>query len=654
MPKKKTTDRAGQPAKKNNTSVSGKKAGKKAEAPETEKKQKGKRTGADNTAAQKTAKPAGRKSPALNKKTKKTDRKDSPRAAREKTAAKNKTGSKLKRERKTAKSVKIGFLGGLNEIGKNITVYEYDGDIMIVDCGLAFPEADMLGVDLVIPDFTYLIDNAEKIRGIVITHGHEDHIGSLAYFLQKVNVPIYATRLTVGLIEGKLAEHNILGSAELITIRPGDTFNLGKFGVEAIHVNHSIPDALAFAITCGAGTIVQMGDFKIDSTPIDGGMIDINRFGELGNQGVLCMLSDSTNAERPGFTESERKVGESLKPLFEGAGRRRIIIATFASNVHRVQQIINQAHEMGRKTALSGRSLENVVRIGTELGYLNIPEGSLVSIDMVNRYPDDKMVIVTTGSQGEPMSALSRMAFSDHKKVAVGPNDYVIISATPIPGNEKTVGNVINELLKLGADVVYEKAYGVHVSGHACQEELKLMMGIIKPRFFIPVHGEQKHLRKHAKLAESMGIPKSNIFIPDNGIQIEVSEKGIKRLEDIPAGQIFVDGSGVGDVGNVVLRDRKRLSEDGLVVVVAGVDSATGEIVGGPDILTRGFVYVKESEDLIYDARMTARYAIESSINEGAFGDWNTVKSRVRDEISHLMYEKTKRSPMILSIIMEV
>ena len=565
----------------------------------------------------------------------------------------NKNNRKYQKK-KPAKPVKIGFLGGLNEIGKNITVYEYDGDIMLVDCGLAFPDTDMLGVDLVIPDFTYLEQNAEKIKGIVITHGHEDHIGSLAYLLQKINIPVYGTRLTIGLIEGKLEEHHILGAATLNVIKPGDVTDLGKFSVEAIHVNHSIPDALAFAIRCGAGTIVQMGDFKIDSTPIDGGMIDLNRFGQIGNEGVLCMLSDSTNAERPGYTESERKVGESLRTLFERAGQRRIIIATFASNVHRVQQIIDQAHYLGRKVALSGRSLENVVKIGAELGYLNIPEGILVSIDMINRYPAEQMVIVTTGSQGEPMSALSRMAFSDHRKVAVGPNDCVIISATPIPGNEKTIGKVINELLKLGADVIYEKNYGVHVSGHACQEELKLMMGIIKPKYFIPVHGEQKHIRKHAQLAESMGIPKENIFIADNGIQVEVSKNGIKATEAIPAGQIFVDGSGVGDVGNIVLRDRKRLAEDGLVVVTASVDMYTGDIVAGPEILTRGFVYVKESEELIDDACEAARYAIEKCTSSGNVRDWSTVKGKVRDEVSRLMYERTKRSPMILSVIMEV
>ncbi len=569
-----------------------------------------------------------------------------------KSSGKTNSGKKQSR-RKPAKSVKIGFLGGLNEIGKNITVYEFENDIVIVDCGLAFPEADMLGVDLVIPDFTYLEENREKIKGIVITHGHEDHIGALAYLLQKINIPVYGTRLTMGLVEGKLEEHKLLNGAKLNVIKPGDTIKLGKFDIEAIHVNHSIPDALAFAIKCEAGVIVQMGDFKIDSTPIDGGMIDINRFAELGSEGVLCMLSDSTNAERKGYTESERAVGASLRTLFEQAGKRRIIIATFASNVHRVQQIIDQAQSLGRKVALSGRSLENVVEIGSRLGYLNVKDGELVSIDMINKYPDDKMVIITTGSQGEPMSALSRMAFSGHKKVSIGPNDCIIISANPIPGNEKTVGNVINELMKLGADVIYEKSYGVHVSGHACQEELKLMMGIIKPKFFIPVHGEQKHIRKHAQLAMSMGIPKSNIFIADNGVCLSVSENGIKQLENIPAGQVFVDGSGVGDVGNVVLRDRKRLAEDGLIIVVATMDSYSGEILAGPDIMTRGFVYVRESEELIDEAREIAKFAIENCIYNN-IRDWNTIKSKVRDEVSHLMYEKTKRSPMILSIIMEV
>lgn len=637
MPKNEKTDKSQKSATKNKQTKRGVK-----QSAKTAKTQKNKTTKSENTKSKKTNEKI-----AQNAEKKKTTQK---RTSRKRTGASN---TRKQSRKKNVKSVKIGFLGGLNEIGKNITVYEFENDIVIVDCGLAFPEADMLGVDLVIPDFTYLEENRDKIRGIVITHGHEDHIGALAYLLQKINIPVYGTRLTMGLVEGKLEEHKLLDGAKLNVIKPGDTIKLGKFDIEAIHVNHSIPDALAFAIKCEAGVIVQTGDFKIDSTPIDGGMIDINRFAELGNEGVLCMLSDSTNAERKGYTESERAVGASLRTLFEQAGKRRIIIATFASNVHRVQQIIDQAQALGRKVALSGRSLENVVEIGSKLGYLNVKDGELVSIDMINKYPDDKMVIITTGSQGEPMSALSRMAFSGHKKVSVGPNDCIIISANPIPGNEKTVGNVINELMKLGADVIYEKSYGVHVSGHACQEELKLMMGIIKPKFFIPVHGEQKHIRKHAQLAVSMGIPKSNIFIADNGVCLNVSENGIKPLENIPAGQVFVDGSGVGDVGNVVLRDRKRLAEDGLIIVVATMDSYSGEILAGPDIMTRGFVYVRESEELIDEARDIAKYAIENCIYNN-IRDWNTIKSKVRDEVSHLMYEKTKRSPMILSIIMEV
>ena len=525
--------------------------------------------------------------------------------------------------------------------------------MIVVDCGLAFPEQDMLGIDLVIPDFSYLKENVDKIRGVFITHGHEDHIGAIPYLLREVNVPVYGTRLTIGLIEGKLKEHNLLSSAKLNVIEAGDTVKLGAFSVEAIHVNHSIPDAVGYAISSKAGVIVQTGDFKIDSTPINGGMIDINRFSTIGAEGVLCMLSDSTNAERPGYTESERKVGESLETLFSKAGKRRIILATFASNVHRVQQVINVAKKMGRKVALSGRSLENVISIGAEMGYLDVEEGQIVSIDMVNKYPAEDMVIITTGSQGEPMSALTRMAFSDHRNVNVGPNDYVIISATPIPGNEKTVSNVINELMKLGAEVIYEKTDGIHVSGHACQEELKLMMGIIKPKFFIPVHGEQKHLRKHAMLAQSMGIDPKNIYVADNGAQIEVSQNGIKELGKLPVAKIFVDGSGVGDVGNVVIHDRKRLSEDGLIVVTVSIDGVTGDIIAGPEIISRGFVYVKESEELIDDARDIARYAIEDCVNKGSL-DWNTIKGRVRDEVSHLMFEKTGRNPMILAIVMEV
>ena len=572
-----------------------------------------------------------------------------------KRAKNNNQNTKRRNNSKQANAapVKITFLGGLNEIGKNITVYEYGSDMIVVDCGLAFPEQDMLGIDLVIPDFSYLKENIDKIRGVFITHGHEDHIGAVPYLLREINVPVYGTRLTIGLIEGKLKEHNLLSSAKLNVIEAGDTVKLGAFSVEAIHVNHSIPDAVGYAIGSKAGVIVQTGDFKIDSTPINGGMIDINRFSTIGAEGVLCMLSDSTNAERPGYTESERKVGESLETLFSKAGKRRIILATFASNVHRVQQVINVAKKMGRKVALSGRSLENVISIGAEMGYLDVEEGQIVSIDMVNKYSAEDMVIITTGSQGEPMSALTRMAFSDHRNVNVGPNDYVIISATPIPGNEKTVSNVINELMKLGAEVIYEKTDGIHVSGHACQEELKLMMGIIKPKFFIPVHGEQKHLRKHAMLAESMGIDPKNIYVADNGVQIEVSQNGIKELGKLPVAKIFVDGSGVGDVGNVVIHDRKRLSEDGLIVVTVSIDGVTGDIIAGPEIISRGFVYVKESEELIDDARDIARYAIEDCVNKGSL-DWNTIKGRVRDEVSHLMFEKTGRNPMILAIVMEV
>ena len=551
------------------------------------------------------------------------------------------------------KPIKVSFLGGLNEVGKNMTLFEYGEDMFLVDCGLAFPDQDMLGVDLVLPDFTYVERNADRIRGIVITHGHEDHIGGLPYLLKVLNVPVYGTKLTVGLIQGKLREHGLLNSASLNVINPGDVITLGGFTVEAIHVNHSIPDALGLAIRCEGGTIVHTGDFKIDTTPIDGGMMDLGRLAEIGQEGVLCLMSDSTNAERPGFTESERKVGESFETLFRKAGNNRIIVATFSSNIHRVQQIMIVAASLERKVALVGRSLENVVSISAELGYLNVPEGIVIDINMINRYPADKLVIITTGSQGEPMSALTRMAFSDHRKVEIHPNDYVIISATPIPGNEKTVSRVVNELMKLGADVVYEKMYEVHVSGHACQEELKMIMGIVKPKYFIPVHGELKHLRKHAGLALSMGIPKENILIADNGRVAEISKKALRCTSTVPAGRVFVDGYGVGDVGSVVLRDRKHLAQDGLVIVAVCIDRESGMIVSGPDVVTRGFVYVKESEELINAAREVAVEAIEAQTDGGYF-DWNSIKASIRDEISHLMYERTKRSPMILPVIMEV
>ncbi|MBQ7595178.1 MAG: ribonuclease J [Clostridia bacterium] len=592
-----------------------------------------------------------------NKKEKKTTKKSAKSTSAERSGKKTKTKSNAssgrKRRAAPAVPVKVTFIGGLNGIGRNMTAYEIDGDMIVVDCGIAFPEQDMLGIDLVIPDFSYLIENKDRLLGVFITHGHEDHIGALPYLLKSINVPVYSTRLTRGLIENKLEEHGLLSTAKLNTINPGDVIKAGAFSVEAIHVNHSIPDSLGFAIKSRAGTIVQTGDFKIDSTPIDGSMIDLNRFARLGSEGVLCMLSDSTNAERPGYTESERKVGESLEAIFTRAGRRRIIIATFASNVHRVQQIINVAKRLGRKVALSGRSLETVITIGAQMGYLDVDAGQLVSMENINQYAPENLVIITTGSQGEPMSALSRMAFAEHKSVNIGPNDFVVISATPIPGNEKTVGNVINELMKHGAEVIYEKTEGVHVSGHACQEELKLMMGIVNPKFFIPVHGEQKHIRKHAMLAESMGIAPQNIYVADNGAQIEISEDGIKEIDKLPIENIFVDGSGVGDVGNVVIRDRKRLSEGGLVVAAVAMDYYSNIIVGEPEIISRGFVYVKESEDLMEDAREKVRQIVEKCVDSGIL-DYTTIKSRIRDGLSNLMYEKTGRNPVMLAIIMEV
>lgn len=568
--------------------------------------------------------------------------------------ASKKTGTKKKKEKSVNnEKVKIYFLGGINEVGKNMTLYEYGEDMFIVDCGLAFPDNDMPGVDLVIPDFTFVEKNADKIRGIVITHGHEDHIGALAYLLKTVNIPVYSTRLTIGLIKGKLTEHSILNKCTLNEVKPGDEISLGKFKIEFIHVNHSIPDAVALAIKSPAGTIVQTGDFKIDCTPIDGGMIDLARFAELGKKGVLAYLADSTNAERSGFTESEKKVGESFELLFRKAGKKRIIVATFASNIHRVQQIIDVAESLGRKVALSGRSLENVVAIGAELGYLRVPENILISIDLINRYTPEELVLITTGSQGEPMSALTRMAFSDHKKVSITPNDYIIISANPIPGNEKMVSNVVNELMRLGAEVIYEKMYDVHVSGHACREELKIMLGIVKPRYFIPVHGEQKHLQKHAELGVSMGMDKKNIAVVDNGCVLEISENKMTKCEPVTAGKVFVDGSGVGDVGSVVLRDRKHLSSDGLIIIVATVDSVTGEVLSGPDIVSRGFVYVRESEDLMEEAKNVAYEALYSYQRRNV-REWNSLKNRIKDDVSRLMYERTKRGPMVLPIIMEV
>ena len=549
--------------------------------------------------------------------------------------------------------LKIISLGGLDEIGKNMTVYEYGSDIFIIDCGMTFPDAEMPGVDIVIPDFSYVVKNADRVKGLVITHGHEDHIGGIPYLLKVLNCPVYATKLTVGLIEGKLREHGLLSKAKLNIVKPGDSVTLGCFKAEFIHVNHSIPDSVAVAVKTPIGVIVHTGDFKIDSTPIDGKMIDFARFSELGRKGVLALLMDSTNATRPGFTMSERTVGASLSHIFKDAGGKRIVVATFSSNIHRVQQIVDEAVKCGRKVAVSGRSMINVVTIATELGYLKIPKGVLIDIDLIKNYTDDKLVIITTGSQGEAMSALHRMAFGDHRKVTVGPNDLIVISANPIPGNEKTVNIVINELMKLGAEVVYERMYDVHVSGHACQEELKMMMGMIDPKFFIPVHGEQMHLRKNAALAVSMGIPKENIIISDIGKVIELTSKSIKITDEVPSGKVFVDGLGVGDVGSIVLRDRKHLSEDGIIIVAMTMDKQSGDIISGPELISRGFVYVRESEQLLESARNVVNRALDYCYDNG-ISDRTAVKNEVRDSLSRFLYQKTRRSPMILPVIMQI
>lgn len=557
------------------------------------------------------------------------------------------------RSKSPASSLKIIPLGGLGEVGKNITLYEYQGDMMLVDCGMTFPDEETPGVDSVIPDFTYVLENKDKIKGLVVTHGHEDHIGAIPYLLKNFNLPIYATRLTIGLISGKLKEHKLLGDAKLNEVKAGQSVTLGKFKVEFIHVNHSIPDSVGFAITCGAGTVIHTGDFKIDTTPIDDKVIDLARFAELGKKGVLAMLSDSTNAERPGYTASERLVGESFSTLFKKAEGHRIIVATFSSNIHRIQQIIDEAARCNRKVAVSGRSMINVVNVAAELGYLKLPSGVLVEIDAIKNYAPDQLVVITTGSQGEPMSALSRMASSEHRQVEINPGDMIIISATPIPGNEKLVSRVVNELMKRGANVVYEKMYDVHVSGHACQEEQKLMLSIVKPKYFIPVHGEQKHLYKHAQLAYAMGLDYNSVMIGANGNVFEISESGIKCTETVQAGRVLVDGLGVGDVGSIVLRDRKHLAEDGIIVVTVSIDGVTREIVSGPDIVSRGFVYVKESEELMEQLDNVVCNVLENCYVSGV-KDWNTLKMRIKDGVAKFLYSKTHRSPMILPIIMEV
>ena len=556
---------------------------------------------------------------------------------------------------KVAKKSKLKIIpiGGLDEIGKNMTVLEYGNEIVIVDCGMSFPDDDMPGVDFVINDISYLEKNREKIKGVFLTHGHEDHIGGLPYFLKVINVPVYGTRLTIGLVEHKMKEHNLLSKVKLNSVRTGTTVEAGRyFKVEFIRTNHSIADSAALAVTTPCGTVIHMGDFKIDTTPIVGDVIDLARLGELGQKGVLALLSDSTNAERQGYAMSERSVGEKFEEIFKGCSKR-IIVATFASNVHRVQQIINAAVKNGRKVAVSGRSMENIVEISILLGYMKIPEGVLINLDSINKYPPEKVVIVTTGSQGEPMSALTRMAFSDHRKVEITKNDLVIISATPIPGNEKSVASVVNELFKIGASVIYNALADVHVSGHACREELKLILAITKPKFFIPVHGEHRHLVQHAQLGHQMGIPESNTFVLGNGQILELDGESARPAGTVPTGKILVDGLGVGDVGNIVLRDRKHLAQDGLIIVVATLSTDTGKLVAGPDIISRGFVYVREAEDLIVHVRDVARECLEKCTQNNVT-DWATMKSGLKNNISRYIYEKTNRNPMILPVIMEV
>lgn len=549
------------------------------------------------------------------------------------------------------KPIKIIPLGGLNEIGKNMTLVEYGDDIVIIDCGMTFPDSEMPGVDIVIPDFTYVEKNAGRIRGVLLTHGHEDHIGAIPYLLKKINVPVYGTRLTLGLIEGKLKEHN-LGAVKLNVVTASQTVKLGAFTAEFIRVNHSIPDACAIALKTPVGTVVHMGDFKVDYTPIEGGVIDLPRFAELGTQGVLALMSDSTNAERSGFTPSERKVGESFERLFVKAEGKRIIIATFSSNVHRVQQIIDCAVKHNRKVAVFGRSMINVIKLGLEIGCLKAPQGVIIDIDKMKNYTDGEIVLITTGSQGEPMSALTRMALNDHRQVSITSNDYIIISARPIPGNEKFVGKVVNELLKLGAEVVYEEMYEVHVSGHACQEEQKLILSLIRPKYFIPVHGEYKHLIRHASTAMELGIPEKNILISDIGNIIEVRQSGIKHAGNVPSGKVMVDGLGVGDVGTAVLKDRKHLAQDGVIVVTCTIDKIDRKLLCGPEITSKGFVYEKESEELFIKAKDLAAAVLASEL--ATRHDYTAIKNKLKDELGDFFFSKTKRRPTVIPTVLDI
>ncbi len=555
-----------------------------------------------------------------------------------------------RKENKSGSRLRVIPLGGLEQIGMNITAFEYEDSIVVVDCGLSFPADDMLGIDLVIPDITYLEENLDKVKGFVITHGHEDHIGALPYVLRRVNVPIYATKLTIGLIENKLKEHSLEKSTKKKVVKFGQTINLGQFRIEFIKTNHSIVDAAALAIYSPAGIVVHTGDFKVDYTPVFGDAIDLQRFAEIGKKGVLALMCDSTNAERPGFTPSEKTVGRTFDTLFADHKNTRIFVATFASNVDRVQQIINTAYKFGRKVVVEGRSMVNIIETASSLGYLNIPESTLIDVDHLKNYPDEQQVIITTGSQGESMAALSRMASDMHKKITIGPGDTVIFSSNPIPGNEKAVTKVINELFRKGADVIFQDT---HVSGHACQEEIKLLYTLVKPKYAVPVHGEYKHLRAQAKIAEGLGIDKENIFILSSGDVLELSEERAVVTGKVPVGSILVDGLGVGDVGNVVLRDRQHLAEDGILIVVTALDKVGEVIVSGPDIVSRGFVYVRESDELLEEARQVVDGTLQDLVDRG-ITDWGRLKSATKDALSEFVWKKTKRRPMILPIIMEV
>ncbi len=578
--------------------------------------------------------------------------------SKRKTATDKRTNLKRNYNKKQSKfefkksNLKIIPLGGLEEIGNNMTIFEYEDEIIVVDCGLEFPTDDMLGVDLVIPDVTYLEKNKDKIKAFVITHGHEDHIGAIPYVLKQVNVPIYATKLTIGLIKNKLEEHKLLRSTKLHEVEAGQTVKFGKMSVEFIRSCHSIPDSVMLAIYTPVGTIMHTGDFKIDYTPINSEITDLNRIAEIGNKGVLALLSDSTNSERKGYTMSESTVGQEFDKLFVNC-TKRIVVATFASNVHRVQQIVNASVANGRKIAVCGRSMINMIETARALGYIDVPENVFIDIDMIKNYPDEQLVIITTGSQGETMSALTRMAAGEHKKIVITPNDLIIISANPIPGNEKSVSKVIDDLLQIGADVVYSALADIHVSGHACQEEQKLIFALTKPKYFIPVHGEYRQLMAHSETAKMMGVDPKNIFMSTNGRIIELNENEAKQTGSVPCGKVLVDGYGVGDVGNVVLRDRQHLSQDGLIVIVMTMDSSTGEIVAGPDVISRGFVYVKESENLMDEVKKFIREEVQMLENKGV-RDWSTIKSTLKDHIRDYIFQRTKRNPMILPIIMSL